>query len=126
MARDGLTAWQVDELNDVPGDEVVDLGSADRPAKRALDHYEGSLAQHLAQFLKEVVGVGRREVPELRCANLGIDPIVCLADDRFYCVRVALDRVEPVLDAQLHGVIDGSADTLATHLLSSGRERTVS
>lgn len=53
-----LAAWQVDDLNDVPCNEVVDLGSTDRPAKHAVDHHECSLAEHLAEFLKEVVGVG--------------------------------------------------------------------
>jgi hypothetical protein len=106
----GLAAWQVDQLNDVPRDEVVDLRSADRPAKRALDHYERSLAEHLAEFLEELVGVGRGKVPELRCTDLGIDPVLCLAGERFHRVRVSLDRVEPVLDAQLNCVIDRGAD----------------
>ena len=38
MAR--LALRQVDELGDVPADEVVLLGSPDRPDERALDLYE--------------------------------------------------------------------------------------
>ena len=36
----------------------MDLRSADCPTKRALDHYERSLAEQLTEFLEEPVGVG--------------------------------------------------------------------
>ncbi len=106
----GLAARQVDELDDVPPDEVVDLRPADRTAKSALDHHARSLAEHLAEFLEEIVGFGRREVPELPRADLGIDPVLCLAGERFHGVRVSLDRVEPVLDAHLNRVSSYRAD----------------
>ena len=62
-------------------------------------------AEHLAEFLEEVIGVGRRKTPELRRADPGIDPVLCLANERFHCVRIPLDRLKPVLDAQLNGTI---------------------
>ena len=105
-----LAGWEVDQLDYVPADEVVDLGSADRAAKRALDHHERALAEHSAEFLEELVGVGRREVLELGLADLRIDPLLGLAGDGRHRVRVSLDRVEPVLDALLDGVGGRRAD----------------
>jgi hypothetical protein len=69
------------------------------------------MQEHLAEFPEEVVSVGSREVPELRRANLRIDPVLFLADDRFHRVRVWLDRLKPVLDAQLNCVRSRGADT---------------
>jgi AcrR family transcriptional regulator len=89
----------------------VDLRSADRSAKGALDHYERSLAELLAEFLEEVVGVRRGEVFELSRTDPGIDPVLCLAGDSFRRVWVSLDRIEPVLNAQLNCVASRSADT---------------
>jgi hypothetical protein len=70
MARDGragLAAWQVDQLNDVPGDEIVDLGSADRPAKRALEHYQRSLGRsEVPELLNSACALGRRAASRVR------------------------------------------------------------
>ena len=68
------------------------------------------LPSALAEFLEELVGVGRREVLELGRADLRIDPVLGLAGDGLHRVRVSLDRVEPVLNALLDGVRGGRAD----------------
>ena len=78
------------------------------------------MQKHLAEFPEEVVSVGSREAPELRRANLRIDPVLCLADDRFHRVRVSLDRLKPVLDAQLNCGRSRGADTHTSTLTSCG------
>jgi hypothetical protein len=79
--------------------------------RSALDHHQRSLAEVLAEFLEETVGVGCVEVLELGRADLRIDPLLGLAAPGGEGVFVALDRVEPVLDALLDGVVDRRADT---------------
>jgi hypothetical protein len=64
----------------------------------------------LPEFLEELVGVGRREVLELGPADLRIDPVLGLAGDGGHRVRVSLDRVEPVPNAQFDGVRGRRAD----------------
>jgi hypothetical protein len=60
-----LAFRQVDQLGDVPDDEVVPLRPADRPDQRALDLYERGLAKYLGGVLDEPVGVGGLEVRQL-------------------------------------------------------------
>jgi len=94
-----LALRQVDELGDVPADEVVLLRSPDRPDQRALDLHQTGLAEHLGDVPEEPVGVGGLEVLELRPADLRIDPLLSLAAIRGQRVRIEFERVEPVGDA---------------------------
>ena len=100
----GLSLRQVDELGDVPADEVVLLRSADRPDKRALDLHQRCLAEHLGDVPQEPVGVGGLELRQLLGADLRIDPLLGLAAIGGHGVRIELERVEPVHDALLDGV----------------------
>jgi len=90
----------------------VPMGAATRPSTTQSDEtLLHGMQKHLAEFPEEVVSVGSREVPEFRRANLRIGPVLCLADDRSHRVRVSLDRLKPVLDAQLNCVRSRGADT---------------
>src|SRR5450756_691575 len=87
----------------------VDLGSADGPAERALDHHQRALAEERGDLLEELVDVGRAEVLELRRTDLRIDPVPGLAwpglaGHGLHRVLVSLDGGEPVIDALLDGV----------------------
>src|SRR6201992_1327370 len=53
---------QVDELHDVPADEVVPLGAPDRPGERALDLQQRRLAELLGSVPEEPVGVDGLDV----------------------------------------------------------------
>jgi hypothetical protein len=87
--------WQVDELNDVPADEIVFLGAPDRPGERALDLQERGFAKRLGGVPKEAIGVGGLEVLQLcessevnwvkrdRLKNLKMDRSMSLRIDDF-------------------------------------------
>jgi len=64
----------------------VDLGSADGPAERALDHHQRALAEERGDLLEELVDVGRAEVLELRRTDLRIDPVPGLAWPVMVCI----------------------------------------
>jgi len=86
------------------------LRSADGASERALDHDQRAFAERSGEFLEELVGVGGGELLELRRADLRINPFLGLAAPGGQRVFVALDRVEPVLDALLDGVRGRRAD----------------
>ena len=106
----GLAVRQVGKLGDVSADQVVPLCPADRSAERALDPYQRALAEHLADVVEELVGVGRLEILELGFSNLRIDPFLRLSPVARDGVGVEGERVEPVADALLDGVGGRGAD----------------
>ncbi len=99
-----LALGQVDELGDVPRDEVVLLCPTDRPDQRALDLHQRGLAEGLGDVPEETVRIGGIELGQLRGADLRVDPLLGPAAVRGHGMRVEFQRVEPVRDALPDGV----------------------
>src|SRR6516225_10967706 len=53
-----LTAREVDQLHNVPANEVVDLRPADRPSQRALDHQQRALPDRANRHSDQAPGAG--------------------------------------------------------------------
>ena len=83
-----LALRQVDQLDDVPANEVVLLGTPDRPGERALDLHQRRLAERPGGVPEEAVRVDGLEVLQLRCADRRVDPFLSRAPVAGYGGRV--------------------------------------